>query len=55
MARDNDQSKFIDSSDFLTVLASEGVEFLLSRQGKVISRAIYILFFPLLNAFMQLL
>lgn len=35
MARDNDQSKFIDSSDFLTVLASEGVEFLLSRQGKV--------------------
>lgn len=35
MAGPNDQVKFIDSSDFVTVLASQGVEFLLSDKGRV--------------------
>lgn len=35
MAAPDDQAKYTNANDLLSVLTSEGVEFLLSRDGKV--------------------
>lgn len=45
MARsDDDQVKYIESSDFVTFLKSQGVEFLLSSNGKVNDFSFSVLF-----------